>query len=175
MKDALILSGVLLAIVLLTHVGRRRENLFLMVAPFLSALGIGGLVLADMSPSTSDIVAGVVGTAIGVGIGLGLTRLTTVEWDPDKRAVYTRAGWGYLGLWLAVLAGRLVFVYALENDASFTRSFGTFLVDTGMEADGVALFFVAMALTMVVVRTIGVWVGRSATLRTYCTEVATAG
>jgi hypothetical protein len=166
MRDALILSGVLLAIVLLTHVGRRKENLFLMITPFLTATGIGGAILADMSPSTSDVVAGVVGTAIGVGIGIGLSRLTAVEWDPDRRAVYTRAGWGYLGLWLVVLVGRLIFVYVLEHDATFARHFGEFLADTGIDADGVALFFVAMALTMVVVRTIGVWIGRAAAMRT---------
>ena len=166
MKDALVLSGVLLAIVLLTHIGRRKENLFLLITPFLTSAAVGFAVLADLSPSTSDIVAGVIGTVIGVGIGIGLTRLTTVEWDADKRAVYTRAGWGYLGLWLAILVGRLVFVYALEHDATFARNFGTFLVDAGIGADGVALFFVAMALTMIVVRTIGVWVGRAAALRT---------
>src|SRR5207244_1768939 len=59
------------------------------------------------------------------------------------------------------LVGRLVFVYAVENSHSFAVSVGKFMADTGIDGDGVAAFFVAMALVMVVVRTVGVLVTRS--------------
>jgi len=152
MTDALILSGILLAIVLFTHVGRHKVRIVLLVLPFLTCGTIGYLVLADMNVTTPNLMAAVVGTAAGVAVGLGLVALTRVE------GPYSRAGRGYLALWLAVLVGRLIFIYAIEHSRSFAVSVGRFLVDTGIDEDGVAAFFVAMALVMVLVRTVGVWV-----------------
>src|SRR4051794_38705130 len=152
MTDALILSGILLAIVLLTHVGRHKVRILLLVLPFLTCGTIGYLVLADMNVTTPNLVAGVVGTAVGIAVGLGLVALTRVE------GAYSRAGWGYLALSLAVLVGRLVFIYAIEHSRSFAVSVGRFMGHTGIDEDGVAAFFVAMALVMVLVRTVGVWV-----------------
>ncbi|WP_020663067.1 hypothetical protein [Amycolatopsis benzoatilytica] len=161
MKDALILSGVLLAVVLLAHIGRRKENRVLLIMPFFTSALIGWGALADLRLTGPNVLTGAAGIVVGIVVGLGLVKLTKVEWDARKKAVYTTAGVGYLGLWLAVLVGRLAFLYAVQESQTVRESFGTFLYRTGIDDGGVAAFFVAMALTMVVVRTAGVWVFRS--------------
>jgi len=172
MTDALYLSGALLAVVLLAHLGRRKENRILLILPFFTSALIGWAALADMKPTGPNLAAGAAGLAVGVLVGLGLLRLTKVEWDDRKRAVYTVAGLGYLGLWLVILLGRLAFLYVLQESTAFQKSFGTFLYRTGIDDGGVAAFFVTMALTMVIVRTAGVWARRSRLLRQIAGEPA---
>ncbi|OLZ58450.1 DUF1453 domain-containing protein [Amycolatopsis sp. WAC 04169] len=165
MRNALILSGVLLALVLFTHIGRHKAHLVILILPFFTCALVGWAVLYDLKLTTPNTMAGLVGIAAGVLIGWGLLKGTKVEWDQEKSAVYTRAGWVYLGLWLFVLVGRLIFVYTLEHSHSFAADFGKFLMDTGIDAGGVSAFFVTMALTMVIFRTAGVWVYRAKVLR----------
>ncbi|HEX4222618.1 MAG TPA: DUF1453 domain-containing protein [Pseudonocardiaceae bacterium] len=151
MTDALILSGILLGMVLLTQIGRHRHNLFLGLMPFVTCTTIGVLIFqGGISATTANIVAGVVGMAIGLVVGIGLVATTRVERVGGR--VYTKAGWPYLAIWLVVLLGRLAFIWAVEHVHWFTAQVGEFMFHAGISQDGVTLFFVLMALTMVVVR-----------------------
>jgi len=160
MRDALILSGVLLAIVLFTHIGRHRVNIVLLVLPFITSALVGWGALYDLHLTTPNMMASLVGIGGGALIGAGLLLSSRVEWDTEKQRAVTRCGWIYLVIWLIVLVGRLIFTYELEHNATFAQKFGKFLMDTQIDPGGVSAFFVTMALTMVIVRTIGVWVGK---------------
>lgn len=163
MRDALMLSGVLLAIVLFTQVGRHEFGIVKILLPLALVVFVGWDVLRGMSITTPNVLAAAIGTAIGLGIGFGLLATMRVERDHAKGKSRTRAGLPYLLIWLVVLLGRLVFIWALENVDSFGRGVAKFLVENSIEPRGLAAFFVLMAMTMVLVRTVGTWV-RSARL-----------
>lgn len=151
MADALIMGSILLAMVLFTQVGRHRHNLVLGISPFVTCSVIGVLYFSTgVLVTMPNVLAGVVGAAIGFGVGVGLAETTAVEWADGR--VWTKAGWPYLLIWLAVLLGRLAFIWAVEHVHWFMARVGEFMFHAGLSDDGVGLFFVLMALTMVVVR-----------------------
>lgn len=162
MTDALIMGGILLALVLLTQVGRHRHNLILGILPFVSCGVIAALYFGGgVTVSTPNITAGLVGTAIGVAFGGGLIATMRVGWNPETGRVETRAGVPYLLVWLVALVGRIVFVWALEHVHTFARHVGEFMARHHLTEDGVGLFFVLMALTMVALRAAAVlWQSR---------------
>ncbi|WP_275293633.1 DUF1453 domain-containing protein [Amycolatopsis sp. La24] len=157
MTDALIMGGILLALVLFTQVGRHRHNLLMGIMPFVSCTVIGVLYFTGgISLTAPNLTAGLAGAVVGGVAGAGLIATTRVERSPDTGRVQTWAGWPYLLIWLAVLGGRLVFVWAVENVRPFAVKVGEFLVSAHLDKDGVGLFFVLMALAMVAVRAGGV-------------------
>ncbi|MFJ6619298.1 hypothetical protein ACIQOW_17160 [Kitasatospora sp. NPDC091335] len=164
MRDALFLSGILITIVLFTQVGRHRFGLIKLLMPLGLVAWFAYDMLHNMKATTPNMTSAGVGIAIGVAIGIGLLYTMRIEHDPASGKTYTRAGIAYLAIWLVVLAGRLGFIWTLENNESFRADFGKWTVEQQIDPDGVAAFFVLMAMAMVLSRTLGVairWLRRS--------------
>ncbi|WP_158889145.1 DUF1453 domain-containing protein [Amycolatopsis anabasis] len=158
MQDALILSAALLAYVLLTQIGRHKVSLLRM----LPSLGLVGYFawsfLADLTFTAPNLWTAGIGTALGLAVGGGLLATLAVERDRETGRAYTRAGAPYLLIWLVVLGGRLLFLWALEHVTWFGEDVGRFLMENRIEANAVAAFFVLMAMAMILCRNIGVYV-----------------
>ncbi|WP_193553399.1 DUF1453 domain-containing protein [Streptomyces orinoci] len=156
MRDALTLAGILIAIVLFTQVGRHRFNLFKLLLPMGLVVFFAWSMLKDLKFTTPNMTVAGTGVGIGVVIGIGLLYTMKVEKDQATGKTYTRAGLPYLAIWLTVLVARLAFIWSLENITSFGHDFGVWAYKHHIDADGVAAFFVLMAMAMVFVRTLGV-------------------
>lgn len=156
MRDALLLSGVLLAIVLLTQVGRHRFGAVKIALPLALVIFVGWDVLQDMALTVPNVTGAVVGTVIGVGIGFALLATMRVERD-HRGKIYTGAGFSYLAIWLVVLVGRLAFVWSVENVEPVGQGVAELMVSADLDVQGLAAFFVLMAMAMVLVRTLGTW------------------
>lgn len=158
MNDALIFSGFFLTLVLATQIGRRRHYAALAVMPFVSCVAIGTLVIGTGSHTytVEDVVAGSVGAVAGIAIGIALKATMLVYRSPTNAKLYTRAGVTYLAIWLAVLLARIAFVWLMQNSPSFASQVGEFLATNDLNGDGIALFFLLMALSMVLTREVGV-------------------
>ncbi|MEU8327938.1 hypothetical protein [Micromonospora sp. NPDC048839] len=156
MRDAVVLSAILLAIVLFTQVGRHRFGVIKLLLPLGLVVFVASEMLSSLEFTAPNMTAAGTGVAIGVGIGVGLLWTMKVETDRGNGKVYTRAGLAYLAIWLTVLVGRLIFIWSLENVDSFAIEFGKWIVKNEIDPDGVAAFFVLMAMAMVLVRTVGV-------------------
>ncbi|GIE89894.1 DUF1453 family protein [Actinoplanes regularis] len=153
MREALLVSGGLLAIVLLTQVGKHR---FGWIKWGISMAFVGYLYWDTYNRtelSAPNVTAGALGILIGTVIGILLMRVMRVYRQADNQRVYTKAGWAYLGIWLAVLLARTAFLYALENWDAFADRFGHWMIEQRLDSDGIAAFFVLMAMTMVGYRT----------------------
>lgn len=162
MRDALSLSGVLLAIVVLTQVGRHKFGIVKITLPLALVVFVGWDVMRGMSLTAPNVISALAGVVLGVGIGFGLLATMNVE-RGEKGKVHTRAGVPYLGIWVAVLLGRVLFIWSVENVDPFSERVSTFLLENEIEPKGLAAFFVLMAMAMVLVRTLGTWL-RSARL-----------
>ena len=150
MTSALLFSAVLFAAVLATQYGVRsfgpRQILLPLVAVVVVAKNyVHGFTLQGWS-------VGLLAAGIGIGVlaGLGAAATMKVGRRADGSA-YTRAGLGYLAVWLGVLATRLVFVYGAQH--WFTRWLGTFSVQHHLTQNSWVVAFVAMALATVLTRT----------------------
>lgn len=153
MQEALLVSAALLTIVLLTQVGKHR---FGWIKWGISMAFVGYLYWDTYHRTeftAANVTAGLAGIAVGTGIGILLMRVMRVYRQADNQRVYTRAGWAYLGIWLAVLLARTAFLFALENWDAFADEFGHWMIEQRLDSDGIAAFFVLMAMTMVGYRT----------------------
>ncbi|MEU7908090.1 hypothetical protein [Actinoplanes sp. NPDC049118] len=153
MREALLISGALLAIVLLTQVGKHR---FGWIKWGISMAFVGYLywdTYHRTALTTPNVTAAVLGVGIGTVIGILLMRSMRVYRQESNQKVYTRAGWTYLFIWLAVLLARTAFLFALENWDAFGEKFGRWMIEQRLDSDGIAAFFVLMAMTMVGYRT----------------------
>jgi hypothetical protein len=164
MRDAVILSGILVVIVLATQAGRHRLGAIKLLAPLGLVGYVAFVVISGLAFTTPNLLTAGIGTAIGLAIGVGLMLTMSLVRDPANRKLYTRAGLPYVAIWLAVLVLRLAFIWAVENITSFGQDVGTFLMDNEIDVEAVTAFFVLMAMTMVLVRTLGVAV-RGARMR----------
>ncbi|MBT2481856.1 DUF1453 family protein [Streptomyces sp. ISL-94] len=155
MQEALLLSGGLMAIVLLTQVGKHGFGWIKF------GISMGFTVYLywdtyDRTPITGpNITASALGILVGGIIGYFLmTKMVVYRNEQKKHKVYTKAGWAYLFIWIAVLVFRTTFLLLLENSPWFSDKFGTFMVNNDLGSEGIAAFFVLMAMTMVGYRTV---------------------
>ncbi|MFB6824914.1 hypothetical protein ACFCXA_25425 [Streptomyces virginiae] len=155
MQEALLLSGGLMTIVLLTQVGKHGFGWIKF------GISMGFTVYLywdtyDRTPITGpNVTASALGILVGGIIGYFLMTKMVVYRNPQKKyKVYTKAGWAYLFIWIAVLVFRTTFLLLLENSPWFSEKFGTFMVNNDLGSEGIAAFFVLMAMTMVGYRTV---------------------
>lgn len=155
MQEALLLSGALFAIVMLTQVGRHSFGWIKFGVSMGFTLYLYWDTYERTPVTTANTTAAVLGILIGTGIGYFLMRHMVVYRNERKKyKVYTRAGWPYLLIWVAVLVLRTCFLLALENSAWFSEKVGRFMIENNLGSEGIAAFFVLMAMTMVGYRTV---------------------
>ena len=146
----LLLNLGILAFVLVTGLGTRELNRRRFRLPLAVVALVGVLYLHSVPTSTGDIelitVLGVAGVLLGLAAGM-LMKVRRTE----NGSLVTVAGSSYAAVWIATIAGRLLFAYGASDwfapqIADFSRSLGI---------DGSAAYtsaFVIMALAMVVTR-----------------------
>lgn len=150
MSSALIFSAIMLVAVLATQFGVRSFGPRQVLLPLVVVVAVARNYVHGIS--LSGWSGALLAAGIGVGVLAGLAAAATIE--VGRRAdgsAYTRAGVGYVGIWLAVLASRLVFIYGAQH--WFTRWLGTFSMQHGLNQNSWVVAFVAMALATVVART----------------------
>jgi hypothetical protein len=155
MGSALIFAAAMLAMVLISQFGRRRFGVHSVVLP----LGIIAFVcfqyLHGIPTNAASLAFVAAGALIGIGIGFALLATIRVERDGSGKG-YTRAGLGYLAIWVALLAARLGFVYEIRHSRSFAHGVGTFSMNLHVAPSAWVPFFILMAIAPVLVRSIGV-------------------
>ena len=146
----LLLNLGILAFVLVTGLGTRELNRRRFCLPLAVVALVGVLYLHSIPTSTGDIelitVLGVAGVLLGLVAGM-LMKVRRAE----NGSLVTVAGSSYAAVWIATIAGRLLFAYGASDwfapqIADFSRSLGI---------DGSAAYtsaFVIMALAMVATR-----------------------
>jgi hypothetical protein len=160
--EALIMAVVIGVLVVGVQLGQRRYHPSRLLLPIGLCGFFGWKYLHNFAATTPNVITATVGAAIGLTLGLLILRSVTVRRGADGH-VYTTVGATYVAIWLTVLIGRLVFVLAVNYIPSFRQDVGEFLVANQIQQTAVSAFFVLMALTMVMVRTVSV-VGRARTV-----------
>jgi hypothetical protein len=138
--------------VLGTGLGTRELNRRRFRLPLAVVAVVGALYLRSVPTSTGDIELITVLGAAGVLLGLAAGVLMKVR-QTENGSLVTVAGRSYAAVWIATIAGRLLFAYGASDwfapqITDFSRSLGI---------DGSAAYtsaFVIMALAMVVTRVV---------------------
>jgi hypothetical protein len=149
--SALILSAAILIGVLASDLGRRAVTHSRLRRPLLIA-GIAGSMYLSAFPTKGDgLAVELAGAGVGAVLGLLAGSLMRVEHDGDGQA-FTRAGTGYVLIWIAVIGTRLAFIYGSEH--VFSASLGSWMVAHHVTTAALTNGLVLMALAMTVARTL---------------------
>jgi hypothetical protein len=150
----LVLNLSLLALMVLTQLGERPLNRWTYLRPALITAVVAYFFLGSIPTQGSDV--GLYTAALVAGALFGLLALALMElrWNADQSRVVARAGWGYTAVWIGVIGGRMLFAEMATH--GWAAQVGQFSYAHGITgADAWRAAFVLMALSMIVVRTLG--------------------
>lgn len=163
MQQALLISGAIFAVVVLSQCGTREYTWHKIAIPLLAVAGFGYSYLHAAPTSGPDLIVYAAGATIGVLFGIAAAACTGIRRDASTGRILTVSGIGFVAIWFVAMAVRIGFIWSVDNLASFRSQFGSFMFEHNIDMSAIAPFFVIMALTMVVVRvgTLGVRASRS--------------
>jgi hypothetical protein len=151
LQQALVISGSIFAVMMISGYGRRAFSLHKFLLPLVSCAAFGFFYLKDAPTGSVDWLVYLVGALIGAGAGVVAARATGIERDANGTAI-TVCGPSFAAIWLVMSLVRIAFIVAVEHIDSFRTAFGTFMISHHISFDTVPPFFVLMALSMVVAR-----------------------
>jgi hypothetical protein len=149
--SALILSAVILIGVLASDLGRRAVTHSRLRRPLLIAGIAGSMYLSAFATRGDGLAVELAGAGVGAVLGLLAGSLMRVEHDGNGQA-FTRAGAGYVAIWIAAVGSRLAFIYGSEH--VFSASLGSWMVAHHVTTAALTDGLVLMALAMTVARTL---------------------
>ena len=160
LTEAMILNGVVLAIVLATDLGPARKiSKMRLLRPVIAAAVIIPLFIDQPVTHGTGLAVEIAGVAAGLLGGLAVSALMGVYRSPRSGQPVSRAGLPYALLWTAIIGARAAFSYGAVH------WFSAPLVGWGIahQVSAAALTdgLIFMAITMVLVRTVALGVRAS--------------
>jgi len=149
--QSLLISGSIFVVVMATQLGRRSYNVRSLARPLLICAVFAFVYLKTAPTDSVDFLVYGIAVVIGAAFGYIAYRTTSLDRAADG-SVWTICRTGFVAIWLAAVAVRIVFISLAEYNHSFRQGLGEFMFTHRIAEEAIAPFFVLMALSMVVVR-----------------------
>jgi hypothetical protein len=154
MKDALILNGIVLLVVLEADLGRHRKiNWFRVLRPFVTSAVAVAIFMKAVTTTGTGLTLELALGASGIVLGLAATALMGVYRSPKTHKPVSRAGFGYLALWVVVIGARTAFSYGSVH--WFGSQLGTWMTQHSVTTGAITDALLFMAIAMIVTRSAG--------------------
>jgi hypothetical protein len=150
LTEALIINALVLFAVLEADLGPHRTvGAFRVLRPLLLAGAILPIFARNPATHGDGLTLEIAGVAIGVLGGLCASVLMRVYRSPQTDGPVSRAGWGYVALWVVVIGLRSAFSYGAQHwfRSDLGRWMETHHVTSDALVDALLLMAVAMTLT----------------------------
>jgi hypothetical protein len=152
MKDALILNGIVLLVVLEADLGQHRKiGWFRILRPFVTSAVAVVIFAKAVTTTGAGLTLELALGAGGIALGLAATAMMNVYRSPTTHQPVSRAGLGYALLWIAVIGARSAFSYGSVH--WFGHQLGTWMNQHSVTTAAITDALLFMAIAMVVTRT----------------------
>jgi hypothetical protein len=153
-KDALILNGIVLLVVLEADLGQHRKiGWFRILRPFVTSAVAVFIFIKAVTTSGTGLTLELTLAAVGLVIGLAATALMGVYRSPTTHKPVSRAGFGYAALWIVVIGARTAFSYGSVH--WFGSQLDHWMAQHAVTSAALTDALLFMAIAMVVTRTAG--------------------
>jgi len=154
MKDALILNGIVLLVVLEADIGSHRKiSWFRILRPFVTSAVAVAIFMKAFTTTGTGLTLELALAAAGLVLGLAATALMTVYRSPRTHKPVSRAGFGYAALWIVVIGARTAFSYGSVH--WFGAQLGHWMTQHAVTTAAITDALLLMAIAMIVTRTVG--------------------
>jgi hypothetical protein len=154
LTEAMIVNGIVLATVLASDVGPARKiGRMRLLRPVIAAAVIIPIFLDHPASSGSGLAVEIAGIAAGALGGLAAAALMHVYRSPATGRPVSRAGWSYAIFWTVVVGARAAFSYGAAH--WFTDSIVSWAIANQVSEAAITDGLIFMAVTMIIVRTVG--------------------
>jgi hypothetical protein len=158
MQSDLIIDALLLAAVLEADLGSHRKiGTSRILRPLLMAGAIIPIYLKAVVTTGTGFTLELALGAAGVVFGLVASALMTVYRSPRTNKAVSRAKAGYAALWVGVIGARAAFSYGSTH--WFGQQISHWMAQNAVSAAAITDALIFMAVTMMVTRTLGLFVG----------------
>jgi hypothetical protein len=153
LAQAMIINGAVLLSVLESDIGPHRKiGPLRVLRPLVLAGGIVPFFIRGLTLHGAGLSLEIAGTVAGVLLGLAAAALMTVYRSPRTGKPVSRAGFGYAGLWVAVIAARAIFSYGASE--WFGPGLGAWMAGHNISGAALTDSLIFMAVSMVLARTL---------------------
>jgi hypothetical protein len=154
MQSDLIIDAIILAAVLEADLGPHRKiGRLRIVRPLLTAGAIVPIYLKAVATTGAGLTLELALGAAGIVLGLLANTFMTVCSSPKTGKPVSRAGFAYGALWTLVIGARAAFSYGSTH--WFSAQLGHWMARNSVSVDAITDALIAMAVTMLLTRTIG--------------------